>query len=111
MVAAEPMGAFNRDPNDFVLIVGDRLVVNHLLKDDFLSEVQLETLLDDLERVPLSEKAAIFNENPPIVCRPNDSGTCRTAYGNYGGRKHSKHNPHKLHDLPVLKRVPPVSAH
>ena len=107
VVAAKPMGSFNRDPNDLVLIVRDRLVVNHLL-EHFLSEVQLESLLDDLERVPLSEKAAIFDENPPIVGRPQDSGTRRTVYGNYGGRNHHKHNPHKLHDLPILKaeRVP-----
>ena len=59
----------------------------------------------DLDRVPLSEKAPIFNENPPIVGRPQDSGTRRTLYGNYGGANYHKHNPHKLHDLPVLKRV------
>ena len=99
MVAAEPLGAFNRDPNDLVLTVGGKLVVNHLLEHDFLSDVQLQSLLDDLDRVPLSEKAPIFNENPPIV------GTRRTLYGNYGGANHHKHNPHKLHDLPVLKRV------
>ena len=105
VVAAEPLGAFNRDPNDLVLTVGGRLVVNHLLEHDFLSDVQLQSLLDDLDRVPLSEKAPIFNENPPIVGRPQDSGTRRTLYGNYGGANHHKHNPHKLHDLPVLKRV------
>ena len=88
-----------------MLAAGDRLVVNHLLEHDFLSEVQLKSLLDDLERVPLSKKAAIFNENPPIVGRPQDSGTRRTIYGNSGGRNHHKHNPHKPHDLPVLKRV------
>ena len=105
MAAAQPMGAFNRDPNDLVFTAGDRFLVNHLLEQDFLSEVQLESLLDDLERVPLSEKAAILNENPPIVGRPQDSTTRRTVYGNYGGRNHHKHNPHKLHDLPFLKRV------
>ena len=105
VVAAEPLGAFNRDPNDLVLTVGGKLVVNHLLEHDFLSEVQLQSLLDDLDRVPLSEKAPIFNENPPIVGRPQDSGTRRTLYGNYGGANHHKHNPHRLHDLPVLKRV------
>ena len=106
MVAAEPMGAFNRDPNDLVVTTGDRLVVNHLLEHDFLSNVQLDSLLDDLDRVPLSEKAAIFSmRTPPIVGRPQDSGTRRNVYGNYGGRNHHKHNPHKLHDLPVLKRV------
>ena len=31
VVAAEPLGAFNRDPNDLVLTVGGKLVVNHLL--------------------------------------------------------------------------------
>ena len=39
VVAAEPLGAFNRDPNDLVLTVGGKLVVNHLLEHDFLSEV------------------------------------------------------------------------
>ena len=105
MVEAQPSGAFNRDPQDLVVTTGDRLVVNHLLEHDFLSDVQLESLLDDLERVPVSEKAAIFNENPPIVGRPQDSGTRRIIYGNYGGCNHHKHNPHKLHDLPVLKRI------
>ena len=99
------MGAFNRGPNDLVLNVGGRLVVNHLLEHDFLSDVQLQSLLDDLDRVPLSQKAPIFNENPPIVGRPQDSGTRRTLYGKYGGANHHKHKPHKLHDLPVLKRV------
>ena len=70
VVAAEPMGAFNRDRNDLVRTAGDRLVVNHLLEHDFLSEEQLESLLEDLEMVPLLEKAAIFNENPPLVGRP-----------------------------------------
>ena len=57
--------------------------------------------------MPLSQKAAIYNENPPppIVGRPQDSGARRTVYGNYGGRNHHKHNPHKLHAMPVLKRV------
>ena len=80
-------------------------MVNHLLEHDFLSDVQLQSLLDDLDRVPLPEKAPIFNENPPIVGRPQDSGTHRTLYGNYGGANHHKHNPHKLHDLPALRRV------
>ena len=35
MVAAEPLGAFNRDPNDLVLTVGGKLVVNHLLEMRF----------------------------------------------------------------------------
>ena len=105
MVVAEPMRAFNRDPNDLVVTARDKLVVKHLLRRTFLSEVQLESLLDDLVRVPLSEKQTIFNENPPIVGTPQDSGTRRRVYGNYGGCNHHKHNPHKLHDLPVLKRV------
>ena len=93
VVAAEPLGAFNRDPNDLVLTVGERLVVNHLLEHDFLSDVQLQSLLDDLHRVPLSEEAPIFNENPPVVGRPQDSGTRRTLYGNYGGANHHKAQP------------------
>ena len=104
-VAAGPLGAFTRDPNNLVLTVGGRLVVNHLLEHDFSSDVQLQNLFDDLDRVPLSEKAPIFNENPPIVGRSQDSGTRRTLYRNYGGANHHKHNPHTLHDLPVLKRV------
>ena len=55
VVAAEPLGAFKRDPNDLVLTVGGRLVVNHLLEHDFLSDVQLQSLLDNLDRVPLSD--------------------------------------------------------
>ena len=105
VVAAEPMGAFNSDPSDLVVTTGDKLVVHHLLEHDFCSIVQLNSYLEDLDMMPLSEKAAIFNENPPIVGRPQDSGTRRTVYGNYGGRNHHKHNPHKLHNLPVLKRV------
>ena len=65
MVAAEPLGAFNRDPNDLVLTMGGKLVVNQLLEQDLLSDIQLQSLLDDLDRVPLSEKAPIFNESPP----------------------------------------------
>ena len=41
VVAADPLGAFNGDPNDLVLTVGGRPVVNHLLEHDFLSDVQL----------------------------------------------------------------------
>ena len=68
MVATQPMGAFNRDANYLVLTVGDRLVVNHLLEHDFLSDVQPECLLDDLQRMPLLEKAPIFNKYPPMGC-------------------------------------------
>ena len=82
VVEAEPIGAFNRDPMDLVVTTGDGLVVNHLLEHDFLSHVQCESLLEDLEGVPLSEKAPISNENPPIVGRPKDLGTRRTVYGN-----------------------------
>ena len=105
VVAAEPMRAFNGDPNDFVVTTGDRLVVDQLLEHETLSTVQLDHLLDGLDRVPLSEKAAIFNENPPIVGRPQDLATRRTVYGNSGGRNYHKHHPHKLHHLPVLKRA------
>ena len=70
VVAAEPVGAFDRDPMDLVVTTRDGLVVNHLLQHDFLSHVQLESLLEDLGRVPLLEKAPVFNENPPIVGRP-----------------------------------------
>ena len=72
VVEAEPIGAFNRDPNDLVVTTGDRLVVNHLLEHDFWSDVQLDSLLEDLGRVPLSEKAPIFNETPPSWGRPQD---------------------------------------
>ena len=65
----------------------------------------LKPPLDDMDRVPLSEKAPFFNENTPIVGRPQDSGTRRTLYGSDGGANHHKHNPHKLHDLPVLRRL------
>ena len=104
VVAAQPLGAFNRDPNDLVVTTRERLVVNHLIEHECLSPVQLDSLLEDLDRVPLPEKAPIFNENPPIVGRPQDSRTRRTVYGNYGGANHHKHNPRKLHNLPVLKR-------
>ena len=84
---------------------GDNLGVNHLLEHNFLSHVQLESLLEDFGKVLLTEKAAIFNENPPIVGRPKHSGARCTVYGDYGGRNHHKHHPHKFHDLPVLKRI------
>ena len=35
VVEAEPIGGFNRDPMDLVVTTTDRLVVNHLLRDDF----------------------------------------------------------------------------
>ena len=54
MVEAEPIGAFNRDPTDLGVTTGDRFVVNHLLEHDFLSDLQLESRLEDLGRVPLS---------------------------------------------------------
>ena len=73
VVAAEPLGAFNRDPNDLVLTVGGKLVVNHLLEQDFLSDIQLQSLLDDLDRVPLSEKAPIFNITPAITRLSRDN--------------------------------------
>ena len=67
--------------------------------------MQVESLLEDLGWVPLSEKTPIFNENPPIVGRPRNSGARRTFYGNYAGRNQRKHNPHKLHDVLVLTRI------
>ena len=93
VVAAEPMRASNRIPMILWSPPWDRLVVKHLLEHDFLSHVQLESLLDDVEREPLSKKAAIFNENAPIVGRREASGTRRTDYASYGGRNHHKHNP------------------
>ena len=39
MVEAEPMRAFNRDPNHVVVTTRDKLVVNHLLEHDFLRHV------------------------------------------------------------------------
>ena len=70
VVAADPLGGFNRDPNDLVLTTTGRLVGNHLIEHNFLSAVELDSLLEDLDRVPLSEKAPILNENPPMVGRP-----------------------------------------
>ena len=105
VVAAEPLGACNTDPNDLVVTTRERLVVNQLIVHDFLSAVQLDSLLQDLGGLPLSEKAPIFNEKPHIVGRPQVSRTRHTVYGNYGGANHHKHNPHKLHDLPVLQRI------
>ena len=105
VAAAEPLGASNRDPNDLVLSMGGKLVVNQFLEHNLLGNVQLQTLLDDLDRVPLSEKEPIFNEHPPIVGRPQDSGTRHTLYGTYGGANHNKHSPHRLHHLPVHKGV------
>ena len=64
---------------DLVLTSRGRLVANHLMEHDFLSAVRRDSLLEDKDTVPLSEKAPIFNENPPIVGRPQDSGTRRTA--------------------------------
>ena len=65
VVAAEPLGAFNRDPNDLVLTVGGKLVVNHLLEHDFLSDVQLQSLLCKMQY--------LWPEllgNPPLVALP-----------------------------------------
>ena len=78
MVAAEPLGAFNRDPNDLVLTVGGKLVVNHLLEHDFLSDIQLQSLLDDLDRVPLSEvsqrRHPFSMRTPPLSAGPKILG-------------------------------------
>ena len=65
MVMAEPIRAFNRDPNDLVVTTGDRLVVNHLLEHDFLSQVEVGSLLEVTGRVSLTKKAPIFNEKTP----------------------------------------------
>ena len=75
VVEVEPMGAFSRDPGDLVVYTtGDKLVVNHLLEHDFLSHVQLQSLVEDLRRVPLTKKVAIFNENPPLWAGPRIQG-------------------------------------
>ena len=105
MIAPEPLGALNRDPNDLVLIVGGRLLVNHLLEHHSLSGVQLGSLSEDLDRLPLTRKEFISNGNPPIVGTAKDSATRRTLYGTYGGAHHPKHNPKNMHNLPVLKRI------
>ena len=88
-----------------MLTVGGELVANVLLGHNFLSDVQLQSLLDDSDRVPLRAKPSIFNENPRIVGGPQISWTRRTLYGIYGAANQHKQNPHKLHDLPVLERV------
>ena len=44
VVEVEPIGAFNRAPMDLVVSNGDRLVVNHMLEHEFLSDVQPESL-------------------------------------------------------------------
>ena len=90
---AEPMGAFNRDPTDLVVTTRDRLVVNHLLKHFFLSQVELKSLLEDLERVPLTKKAHIFNENPPVLGRPKDSRARYTVLATMGVAATRSTNP------------------
>ena len=80
-------------------------MVNRLLEHDFLSHVQLESPFKYLGRVPLTEKAPVFNKNPTIVGRPQNSGARCTVCGDYGGRNHHKHNHHKLNNLPILKRI------
>ena len=45
-----------------------------------MSEVHLESLLDDLDRLPLLEEAAIFNENPCITCRQSLYSLCPNPY-------------------------------
>ena len=72
VVAVELLGAFNRDPNDLVLTNRGRLVVYHVIEQDFLSAVQQDSRLDDPDRVPLSEKAPIFNQDlfvPSVLCQ------------------------------------------
>ena len=108
---ADPMGAFNRDPRDLVVYtpLGHRLVVNHLLEHDFLSHLQLDSPLEDPGRVPLREKAVIFNENP-YHCGKAQGFWGRTVHGDYGDRSHHKHNPHQLHNLPASKGSQIVSS-
>ena len=65
VVPPSPLGALNRDPNDLVLSVGGRLVVNHLLEHNFLSGLQLDSLLEDLDRLPLTKKARHLQRDPP----------------------------------------------
>ena len=68
MVAAEPLGAFNRDPNDLVLTVGGKLVVNHLLEHDFLSDVQLQSLsFLSQRRHPFSMRTPPLSAGPKIL--------------------------------------------
>ena len=84
---------------------GDTLVVKHLLEHDFLSHVQLESLLEDLGRVPLSEKAPIFNENPPHCGRASRFKGPPHSLRQLWGPQPPRANPYKLHDLPVPKRI------
>ena len=60
------MGAFNRDPKDLVVTTSDKLVVN-LHHPDFLSDTELQSLLEDLNMVPIADKVPIFNEDPLVV--------------------------------------------
>ena len=80
VVAAKPLGAFNRDRNDLVVTTGERLVVNHLIEHNFLSNVQVDNLLEDLvwkigclsqKRHPLSMRspplwAGLKIQGPPL---------------------------------------------
>ena len=93
VVEAEPVGAFNRDPMDLVVTTGDRLVVNHFLEHDSLSHVQLWGLLEDLGRVPLSEKAPIFNENPPLSADPKIRGPAAQSTTSMGAARTTRTTP------------------
>ena len=61
VVAAKPLGAFNRDRNDLVLTTRGRLVVNHPIEHHLLSAMHLGSLLEDLDRVPGTH----FQSQPP----------------------------------------------
>ena len=86
VVAAEPLGAFNRDPNDLVVTTRERLVVNHVLEHDFLSGVQLDSLLADLDRVPVTEKTPMFNENPHCGQAPRFRDPPHTVWQLWGSQ-------------------------
>ena len=78
---------------DLVVTTGDRLVVNHFLEHDSLSHVQLWGLLEDLGRVPLSEKAPIFNENPPLSADPKIRGPAAQSTASMGAARTTRTTP------------------
>ena len=79
---SDPMATFNGDAMDRVVTTKDRSVANNLLEPDFWRQVELGSLLEDLARVPLTQNAPRFNENPPpprpVADGPKDSGGGRT---------------------------------
>ena len=74
VVTEEPLGVFNSDPTNLVMSTGGRFVVNHLLEHDYVCEVELDSLLEDIERVPITGNAPTFNAGPPVVGSPKDGG-------------------------------------